>query len=114
MCPGFYQGRESDGRTPFTTRLDLQVQHRIRLSERTHLTLTATAFNVFDQGQPTDLFLRQLFFGQAIDITEADFFEGFDTRELIEAQGLVIDPRFLLARRFQAPRTIRLGARISF
>ena len=48
--PVFYAGRESDGRMPFASRLDLQLQHRIRLSARTQLTLIATVFNTFNQG----------------------------------------------------------------
>jgi hypothetical protein len=110
----FYQGREGDGRMPFVSRLDLQVQHRLRLGERLRLTLTATAFNLFNQNTPTDAWSQELFFGQAVDVPETEFFEGVDTRALIEEQGLVIDPRFLMDRTFQAPRTIRLAARLSF
>jgi len=112
--PVFVQGRESDGRMPFMTRLDLQLQHRIRLSDRLRLTLSATAFNVLDQSAATDAWSSELFPGQAVALPEADFFQGFDTQAMIEQQGLATDPRFLLDRTFQAPRTIRLAARLSF
>jgi hypothetical protein len=112
--PVFYAGRESDGRMPFASRLDLQLQHRIRLSARTQLTLTATVFNAFNQGAPTDAWRDELFGGQAIYTTEADFFQGFDTQQLIAEQDLARDPRFLLDSAFQAPRTIRLAIRFSF
>ena len=99
---------------PFTTRLDLQVQHRINLGAGRALTLTATVFNLFDQDSPVDYWQDELFFGQAIDIPEADFFQGFDTQQLIEEQGLVRDPRFLMDRLFQLPRSIRLAVRFTF
>jgi len=109
-----YEGRESGGRMPFATRLDLQIQHQIRLSERVRLTFSATAFNVFNQARPTDVFAWQMYPGQAISITEAEFFKGVDTQALIEEQNVLTDPRFLMNRTFQAPRTIRLAARLSF
>jgi hypothetical protein len=112
--PVFYQGRETDGRMPFARRLDLQLQQRIRLSERMRLTLTATASNLLNQGTATDAWSQELFPGQAIAIAEKDFFAGFDTQQLIEEQGLARDPRFLMDRTFQAPRSIRLAARLSF
>jgi hypothetical protein len=99
---------------PYASRLDLQLQQRIRLSDRIRLTLTATAFNLFNQGTATDAWSQELFPGQAIAITERDFFAGFDTQELIEEQGLAKDPRFLMDRTFQPQRSIRLAARLSF
>jgi hypothetical protein len=112
--PVFYPGRETDGRMAFAHRLDLQLQQRIRLSEKIRLTLTATASNVFNGGAATDAWTQELFPGQAIAIAEKDFFAGFDAQQLIEEQGLAKDPRFLMARTFQAPRSIRLAARLSF
>ncbi len=115
---GYYQvhyaGRETDGRMPFASRLDLQLQHRIRLNDQVRLTLMATVFNVFNQSSATDYFPNELFAEEAIAISETDFFAGFDTQQLIEDQGLVRDARFLMDRFFQPPRTIRLGARLSF
>jgi len=112
--PVFYQGRASDGRMPFTSRLDLQLQHRIALGQRVRLTLGATVFNLFNQGAPTDYWAPELFTGQAIEIAESDFFAGFDTAQLIDEQGLVRDSRFLMDRFFQQPRVVRLNARLSF
>lgn len=110
----FYRGRASDGRMPFTSRLDLQLQQRIGLGARARLTLGATVFNLLNQGTATDYYAPELFTGQAIDIAESDFFAGFDTGQLIDEQGLVRDPRFLMDRFFQQPRVIRLSARLSF
>jgi hypothetical protein len=112
--PVFYHGRETDGRMPFASRLDFQLQQRIRLNERIGLTLTATASNLFNQSTATDAWSQELFPGQAIAIAEKDFFAGFDTQQLIESQGLAREPRFLMDRTFQAPRSIRLAARLRF
>lgn len=110
----FYQRRGTDGRMPFTSRLDLQLQHRFRLSQRTQLTLTATVFNLFNEGQPTTVVPWELFAGQRIAVSEAEFYEGVDTQSLIEEQGVVREPLFLMADNFQPPRTIRLAVRFSF
>ena len=112
--PVFYQRRGTDGRMPFTSRLDLQVQHRFRLSDRTQLTLTVTVFNLLNEGQPITVRPWELFSGQAVIISEADFFEGFDGQSLIEEQEVVREPRFLMNQTFQAPRAIRLAVRLSF
>jgi hypothetical protein len=112
--PVFYDGRGTDGRGPFTSQLDLQVQHRIRLSPRVSVTLLASAFNVFNEGRPTDYIMHRLFPGQAIDISEAGFFAGFDAERLAVQQGLVPNPEAGMAWAFQPPRSVRLGARISF
>jgi len=112
--PVFYEGRETDGRGPFTSQLDLQLEQRIRLSGRLELTLLASVFNVFNEGKPTDYIMHRLFPGQAIGISETDFFAGFDARRLAEEQGLVPNPEAGMAWAFQPPRTIRLGARLRF
>ena len=52
--------------------------------------------------------------GQAIDITEDEFFQGVNPSALIQSQGLALDPRFLQAVGFQQPRQLRLGIRFSF
>jgi hypothetical protein len=115
---GYYQvhypGRGTEGRNPFLSRLDLQVQQRFHLGDKVDLTLMATVFNVFDQASATDSFPNELFQGQAVDISETDFFAGFDTQQLIEEQGLVRDARFLMDWFYQPPRTIRLGMRLDF
>ncbi len=110
----FYDGRESDGCMPFATRLDLQLQHGIRLGDGKSLILAATIFNLFDQGKAVETAEYELFGGQSVAISEAEFFQGFDTQQLIGEQGLVRDPRFLMDRLFQQPRSIRLAARFSF
>jgi hypothetical protein len=53
-------------------------------------------------------------FEGAIRITETDFYRGINTPELIADQSLARDARFLLDNGYQAPRTIRIGAKAGF
>ena len=47
-------------------------------------------------------------------MAEPDFYRGVDTEQLIEAQGLARDARFLMDSEYQAPRSVRLGVKIGF
>jgi hypothetical protein len=109
-----YEGRLSDGRLPFLRQTDLYVQHQIGLGSRLRLTLSANVLNLLDQSTATDYFPDELFAGQLITVSEAQFFQGIDTQALIAQQRLVGDPRFLMSSGFQAPRTVRLGIKLSF
>jgi hypothetical protein len=110
-----YQGRNSDGRLPFLSQLDVYVQHQIRLGTRAHLTVSANVANLLNQGTVTNYFPNELYAGQGITVDEVEFYaRGVDTQALIAQQGLVRDARFLLASGFQAPRSIRLGVKVGF
>lgn len=52
--------------------------------------------------------------GEAIDLSQHDFYRGFDTQALIQSQQLKRDPRFLQADSYQAPRQIRLGLKLEY
>jgi hypothetical protein len=110
-----YQGRNSDGRLPFLSQLDLFLQHQLGLGKRIRLTLSANVVNVFNQGTATNYYPWELFGGQAVEVDEAQFYAtGVDTQALIAEQGLVRDARFMLDSGYQAPRTIRLGVKVGF
>ena len=111
--PVHYRGRNGDGRTPFVCRLDLYVEHQFQLGRRARLALSVNVFNLFNQAAAVDYYKYELFSGQ-VSITEAEYLEGTDIQRLIDEQGLVRDPRFLMDKDYQPPRSIRLGARISF
>lgn len=112
--PVMYYGRLSDGRMPFLSQLDLLVQHQIGLGRRTRLTLSANVINLFDQATPINYWQDELYEGQTVSMPETEFYAGFDTQQLIAEQGVVRDARFLMDRDYQAPRTIRLGVKLSF
>jgi hypothetical protein len=110
-----YQGRNSDGRLPFLSQLDLHLQHQFRLGARVRLTLSANLINALDQGTATNYYPWELFTGQAVDVDETQFYaSGVDTQALIAGQGLVRDARFLMDSGYQAPRSIRLGVKLGY
>ena len=112
--PVMYLGRNSDGRLPFFSQLDLYAQHQLRLGSKVRLTLSANVINLLNQGTATNFFPTELFQGQAVKVAETDFYQGIDTQALIAQQKLVGDARFLMASGYQAPRSIRLGVKVGF
>jgi hypothetical protein len=112
--PVMYKGRNSEGRLPFLSQLDVYVQHQIRFGARFRLTLSANLINLLDQGAATNYHPSELFSGQTIAVDETDFFEGIDTQALIEEQRLVRDARFLMESAYQPPRSIRLAINFGF
>ncbi len=113
--PIFYEGRNSDGRTPFFNQLDLFAQYELKLGKgRTRVALSANLINLLGSNTATNKFPTQLQPGTSIDVTEDQFFHGVNTQQLIAQQGLAQDPRFLEAVGFQQPRQLRLGMRFSF
>lgn len=112
--PVKYLGRNSDGRMPFFSQLDLYVQHEFRWDDRFRLTLSANVINLFDQSTPVNYFQNELRSGEYIDVTEAEYVQGVDTQHLIEEQGLLRDPRFLMDYAYQPPRSAWLGIRLGF
>ncbi len=109
-----YLGRNSDGRLPALSQLDVYLQHLIRLGSRVRLTLSANAINLLDQATATNYWQRELFAGQSVSVDETTFYGGIDTQALIAQQRLARDARFLMDNGYQAPRTIRLGVKLGF
>lgn len=110
-----YLGRGSDGRTPFTSQTDLYVQHEIKVGDRSRVIVSANVLNLFDQSTATNYFQTQLVSGSTVNVSETQIlYQGSDFQQLIAAQGLKNDPRFLLDRDFQAQREIRLAVRFTF
>jgi hypothetical protein len=109
-----YWGRNSDGRMPFVNRLDLYLQHQVRLNDRLRLAFSANVINLFDQATAINYFQDELLPGQPVAVDETEFYAGIDTQALIEEQGLRRDPRFLMDLEYQEPRSIRLGVKLTF
>ena len=113
--PIMYRGRNSDGRLPFLSSLDLHVRHDLRFGSRYRLGFSANVMNAFNQGTTTNYFAQELFPFQFVTFDEQTFFsEGVDTQQLIAEQQPARDARFLLDSGFQAPRSVRLGVSLSF
>jgi hypothetical protein len=78
--PVMYRGRVSDGRLPFSSQLDIHLQHRTGVGGRVSATVSATILNVFDQDAPVSYHAQELFLGQAVAVDEREFYNGVDTQ----------------------------------
>jgi hypothetical protein len=109
-----YLGRNSDGRTPVFSQTNLLLTHELRLGRGNRLQLTMDVQNLFDQDAASNRFPTELAAGQAIDVSEEEFYNGVNTQQLIQDQHLVRDARFLMNSAFQEPRSIRFGVKFLF
>ena len=75
----------------------------------------ANVLNLLDSDTATSRFPTETSLSAAttVNITEDQFFRGFDGEALVAAAG-PRDPRFLQDSQFQPPREIRLGVRFIF
>ena len=110
--PIFVYGRGDLGRTPVLSQTDLNVYHDfkpVRNHEQMRVRVEATCFNCFNQSAVTGKYVgyNHANDGQVNIDNQADFFKGFNTKALIQAQGLRVDPRFNMANAYQGPRTMR-------
>jgi len=110
-----YLNRGSDGRTPTLSSFDLSLTQDIKVGGDRRLQLMANVLNILDSDTVTSRFPTEtsLSAGTTVNITEEQFFRGFDGSALVAAAG-PRDPRFLQDSQFQPPREIRLGVRFIF
>ena len=99
-------------RAPWFWRFDIGATKRFNLVGRTNIEVRIDVLNLFDEDTVTSVLSAET--RDVIAIGNDDFFDGFDVQALIAQQGSRRDPRFLQADGFQAPRTVRLLARLSF
>jgi hypothetical protein len=111
--PVMYLGRNSDGRLPMFSQLDLNLQHSFRVGGSRRVEVSVNVLNLLDQDTAVNRFANETR-TRNIAILDPDFFDGFDVQALIAAQATPRDPRFLMDSAFQAPRSIRLGAKFVF
>lgn len=112
--PVMYRGRKSDGRLPFISQCDLFVRHEVRSRGRTTFAVGLNVANLFNQATANSYFAGELFPGQTVTVSEAQYMGGVDLQALIAPQGLVRDARFLMKSAFQAPRSARLSLTVGF
>jgi hypothetical protein len=112
--PVQYLGRESDGRTPVFSQTDFLVQHQFKFMGTRSLGISFNVLNLFNQDTANSRFST---YQKTTSLTfnEADFYAGrVDFENLIAAQGIVKDPRFLMDNGFQAPIQARFGLNFRF
>ena len=112
--PNQYLGRGSDGRTDVFSQTDMYFQHPLKLGGGRRLEFNFTIFNLFNQEAGINKFSTyQKNNGIAFD--ETAFYLGqLDFDQLIAAQNVAKDPRFLLYQGFQAPISARFGVKFVF
>jgi len=110
--PVLYLGRGSEGRLPMFSQTDLSLQQSFNVGGSRRVEISLNVLNLLDQDTAVNRWAPET--AQNIPITDADFFDGFDVQQLIAARNIRRDPRFLSDSAFQAPRTIRLGAKFVF
>jgi outer membrane receptor protein involved in Fe transport len=113
--PVQYLGRGSDGRTPTLSTIDLNLVQEFKLGGDKRMQVMANILNLLDSDTATSVFPTETAAAQGVgvNITEEQFFRGFDGQALVAAAG-PRDPRFLQASQYQPPREIRLGVRFIF
>jgi hypothetical protein len=110
--PVFYLGRESDGRTPWLTVFDLNLQQDVPLGNRLRGQVSLNVLNLFDQKTVTDVF--RVATRQNLPIELEQFFAGFNTEARIDELNITRDPRFLQDHYWQTPREVRIGFKLIF
>jgi hypothetical protein len=116
----YFNGRGSDGRTPFLTQTDLYVQHEFRLGKTAkRFSVNMTVLNMFDQRTTLDYLNTIRRTGTSPTIDEVAFYAGqVNVQSLVDAAaksgGYKVDPRFMDPRAWQDPRLIRFGAKFTF
>jgi hypothetical protein len=110
--PVFYQGRLSDGRTPWLTVFDLSLTQDISLGRKLRGQIGINVLNVLDQKGVTDVWRPAT--RQNVPIPLETFFAGFDTEARITALNILRDPRFLQPNAWQAARDVRVSFKLMF
>ncbi|HTV00827.1 MAG TPA: TonB-dependent receptor [Luteitalea sp.] len=111
--PMFYRGRASDGRMPMFTQTDIYLSHSIRLGGTRAVRLEVNVENLFDEDNVTGVYKVET--RTALPGTDAQVYNGsYDVQSVIDARGILRDPRFLQPDTYQDRRVIRFGARFLF
>jgi len=107
--PFFPYGRNDLGRTPTITQTDLSLYQDVKLGSF-NLQFGLNVMNLFDED--TETRRQNSRQQQDLDITEEEFFAGFDYEELVATVDP--EPQFNMANQFQAPREVRLSVKFEF
>jgi len=113
--PVQYHGRFSDGRTDTFSQTDIFVQHELKLGGDKRLQFSFNVLNLFNQQAAVSKYSTyQQTDGIGIP-SEAAFYNGqLDFDDLIAAQHIVQDPRFLQDNGYQTPLSARFGVKFLF
>jgi hypothetical protein len=107
----FPYGRGDLGRTPTFSQVDLLVQQEVRMKGLRFM-VGLNAANIFDQ--KTETVFQTTPYRRNFNVSDAQFFGGFDPATVATAGNFPTDARFGMANAFQSERVIRLQAKFSF
>jgi hypothetical protein len=110
--PVFYQGRMSDGRTPWLTVFDLNVAQDIPLGRNVRGQIAINVLNLLDQKGVTDVWRNTT--RQTIPIPLEEFFAGFDAEARIDSLQIMRDPQSLRPSAWQSARDVRINFKLMF
>ncbi len=113
--PMQYLGRMSEGRTPMLSQTDVYVQQDIAQRRGARLSVSVGVINLFNEDTVIARFSLETEPGAGLAIDEAALYAGrLDFKRMYAEQQVLRDPRFLMPRDFQAPRTARIMLKWSF
>jgi len=90
--PFYPYGRGDLGRTPVFSQTDLYLQHEFRLPGEKRVQVSFNVMNLFDQKAPVTRIVTP--YASGLNMSDADFFAGFDFAAQAAAAQLEVDPRF--------------------
>lgn len=112
--PVQYLGRGSDGRTATYSQTDAYVQHEFKLGSK-RAQVSFNVLNLFDQKAALGKWSTyQLTDGINLPDESVFYSGGYSFANLIAAQGVTQDPRFLKDSWYQFPINARLGLKFLF
>lgn len=111
--PAVPYGRGDLGRTPVFFNTDFNLMHQFKPfpgKENMSMKFELTVFNLFNNSTVTNknVTLQNANDGQIQFDHEADFFKGFNTKQLMAEQEIRINPLYGMASAFQNPRGLRM------
>jgi hypothetical protein len=117
--PAYPYGRGDLGRTPIFCNTDLNLMHEFnafKARENMKVRFEFTVFNLLNSSTVTNKAVNLLHpDDQYIQFDDhAAIFKGFNTLQLMKAQGLRMDPTYNLPQNFQSPRSARLQLTFMF
>jgi outer membrane receptor protein involved in Fe transport len=111
--PVYFAGRNDIGRTPIYSNTNLGVYYALRVGGAREVQLMLNVVNLFDQDTVTRIFGTR-WRDPLSGVSDAGFFQGFDTVALATAAKLRPDARYLLPDQYQSPRSVRVEAKFRF
>jgi outer membrane receptor protein involved in Fe transport len=116
----YYNGRNSEGRTPVYSQTDLYVQHEFKIPGGKRFQVNANILNLFDQRTILDRSNGIRRAGAALTLDETAFYAGqVNIQSVLDKSAfpngaLRVDPRFLQNSSFQFPLQARFGVKFLF